>query len=148
MIGKGINGYFKKEGSGTMFLTKECDYAIRIVRSLSGMNIKSVRAICTDENMPHPFAYKILKKLEHAQIVKPFRGSTGGYQLVKEPEIVTMLDIVSAVDDHLYLNECLQEGYVCDNNRNGVECGVHQELNRIQAMLIEALSEKPMTQLV
>ena len=131
-----------------MFLTKECDYAIRIVRSLAGREMRSVRSICQAENMPHPFAYKILKKLEHAQIVKSFRGSTGGYQLVKDPELLTMLEIVSAVDDHLYLNECLQEGYICDNNRNGTACCVHIELDRIQSMLLGALSEKPMIQLV
>ena len=132
----------------SMFLTKECDYAIRVVRSLADREIKSVKMICADEHIPHPFAYKILKKLEWAGIVKSFRGSAGGYQMVKNPDDITLLDIVSAVDDHLLLNECLQEGYVCENNAHGRLCSVHIELNRLQALLVGALTEKTMRDLV
>jgi len=131
-----------------MFLTKECDYAIRVVRSLADMEMKSVKSICIAEHIPHPFAYKILKKLEHAGIVQALRGSAGGYLLVKKPEDVTLLDIVSAVDDHLLLNECLQPGYVCENNAHGSLCSVHTELSRLQELLVGALTEKPMSELI
>lgn len=131
-----------------MFLTKECDYAIRVVRSLADMEMKSVKTICVGEHIPHPFAYKILKKLERAGIVKSLRGSAGGYQLVKKPKEVTLLDIISAVDDHLLLNECLQDGYVCENNVHGNLCNVHMELSRLQALLVKALTEKTMNDLV
>ena len=131
-----------------MFLTKECDYAIRIVRSLSNMEMKSVKSVCCDEHIPHPFAYKILKKLEHAGIVKSQRGSTGGYQLVRDPDSVTIFNIVSSVDDHLLLNECLQDGYVCENNAHGNLCPIHIELSRLQNLLVAALDEKAMSELI
>ena len=131
-----------------MFLTKECDYAIRVVRSLSDQQMKSVRLICQEEHMPLPFAYKILKKLEHARIVKSYRGATGGYRMQRGPETVTLLDILRAVDDHLFINECLQAGYVCDKNRYGNPCRVHEEFNRLQGLLMGALSEKTMRELV
>ena len=129
-------------------MTKECDYAIRIVRSLSSQEMKSVKTICLEENMPHPFAYKILKKLENAKIVRSFRGASGGYQLTKRPDSVTMLDIVSAVDKNLYLNECLQDDYICDNNRHGKPCSIHAEMKRIQEILNGALNEKSIAELV
>jgi Rrf2 family protein len=131
-----------------MFLTKECDYAIRVVRSLSDMEMKPVKLICVNEHIPAPFAYKILKKLERVGIVQSHRGSAGGYQLLKEPGSITLLDIVSAVDDHLLLNECLQDGYVCDNNDHGSLCSIHIELSRLQALLVVALKEKPMSLLI
>ncbi|MCL1805058.1 MAG: Rrf2 family transcriptional regulator [Clostridiales bacterium] len=131
-----------------MFLTKECDYAMRIVRALADMEMKSVKSVCIVEHIPHPFAYKILKKLEHAGIVRSLRGSAGGYQLVKTTDHINLLDIVSAVDDHLLLNECLQPGYVCENNTHGKLCNVHIELNRLQELIENALSEKPMSELL
>ncbi|MDR0468501.1 MAG: Rrf2 family transcriptional regulator [Peptococcaceae bacterium] len=131
-----------------MFLTKECDYAVRVVRSLLDMEMKPVKLICVEEHIPAPFAYKILKKLEHAGIVKSHRGSAGGYQLLRDPNGITLLDIVSAVDDHLLLNECLQDGYVCENNEHGSLCSVHIELSRLQSLLVVALQEKPMSKLV
>jgi Rrf2 family protein len=131
-----------------MFLTKECDYAIRIVRSLADMEMKPVKTICVEEHMPLPFAYKILKKLENARFVKSYRGSTGGYQLVRNPDTITLLSIVASIDDHLFLNECILDDYICDNNRSGKPCAVHEELNRMQALLFDALSEKKLSELV
>ena len=131
-----------------MFLTKECDYAIRVVRGLSSLEIESVKMVCEREQIPHPFAYKILKKLEHAGIVNSYRGAVGGYQLAKTLDNITLFDIVNAVDEHLFLNECLQQGYICTRNLNGNFCGVHRELTRIQALLMKALGEKTMADLL
>ena len=131
-----------------MFLTRECDYAIRVVRDLSNREMKPVKIICEREQIPHPFAYKILKKLEHAGIVNSYRGAVGGYQLAKAPESITLYDIVNAVDDNLFINECLQDGYVCTRYLNGNSCGVHRELMRIQKLLKESLCEKTIEKLV
>jgi len=131
-----------------MFLTKECDYAVRVVRSLAGLQIKPVKSICDSEHIPRPFAYKILKKLEHAGLVSSHRGSFGGYRLLMPPESISLLEIVTAVDDRLFLNECLQEGYECSRNTSENFCGVHIELNRVQELLVGALSEKSMVDLI
>ena len=131
-----------------MFLTKECDYAIRVVRCLTNMEVKSVRTICENESMPLPFAYKILKKLEKARIVRSYRGAAGGYQLLKKPELITIHEIVNAVDSNLFVNECLIKGYECKNNQEGRLCKVHVELSRVQDILSDALREKNMLELV
>jgi len=131
-----------------MFFTRECDYAIRVVRDLANQEMKPVKTICEREKIPHPFAYKILKKLEHAGIVNSYRGAVGGYQLAKPPESITLFDIVNAVDDSLLINECLQKGYVCSRDLNGNSCGVHRELMKIQALLEKALIEQTMENLI
>ena len=131
-----------------MFLTRECDYAVRVVRNLANLEMNTVGSICERENIPAPFAYKILKKLEHAGIVKSRRGADGGYQLIKDPESITLHDIVAAVDKRLFINECLRQDYMCPRNINGNSCGVHDELSRIQDIVVNALKEKSMYDLV
>jgi Rrf2 family protein len=131
-----------------MFITRECDYAIRVVRDLADLQMKTVRVICEREQIPLPFAYKILKKLEHAGIVDSYRGVAGGYQLAKPPDRITLFDIVNAVDEQLFLNECLQHGYLCVHNVNGKTCSVHREIARLQALLTEALSERTIDKLI
>ena len=131
-----------------MFLTRECDYAIRTVRDLADMQMKPVGDICRREQIPRPFAYKILKKLEQAGIVNSFRGASGGYMLAKEPAELTLYDIVMAMDERFFLNECLLPSYNCPRNTEGHPCGVHGEMDRLQKALMEALSEKNMTELV
>jgi Rrf2 family protein len=125
-----------------MFLTRECDYAIRVAKNLANLEMKPVKTICEREQIPHPFAYKILKKLEHAGIVISFRGATGGYQLAKEPNRISIFDVVNAVDENLFLNECLQQGYVCVRYSNGNSCSFHRELVRIQELLENELRVK------
>ena len=131
-----------------MFITRECDYAIRVVRDLADYQMKNVKVICEREQIPLPFAYKILKKLEHAGIVDSYRGAAGGYQLSKSPNNITLFEIINAVDENLFLNECLQQGYVCARNAKGNYCGVHSELIRVQELLKKALSEKTIDNLI
>jgi len=131
-----------------MFITKECDYAIRVVRGLADGEIKSVKSVCEKEDIPHSFAYKILKKMEREGIVAAFRGNTGGYQLVKSLDKLTLFDIVQAVDKRLYINECLEEGHDCTRNGINERCMVHQEFIRIQRVLDESLQEKTMLEIV
>ena len=131
-----------------MFLTRECDYAVRVVRSLANQETKPVKQICEREQIPHPFAYKILKKLEHAGIVNSFRGVDGGYQLAKEQGDITLYEIVNAVDKNLFLNECLRDGYVCMRYMDCNVCGVHRELVRIQELIVNALCENTIDKLI
>ena len=44
-----------------MFITRECDYAVRVLRALAGETRLSVNEICDREAITAPFAYKILK---------------------------------------------------------------------------------------
>ena len=131
-----------------MFFTKECDYAIRVVRELADLEMRPVKAICDREHIPPPFAYKILKKLDKAGIVVSRRGATGGYQLAKSPERISLFDIVSAIDKHLLLNACLEEGHVCTRNEDGSSCSVKKELNKLQQVVVDALVGKNMSDVV
>ena len=132
-----------------MFLTKERDYAVRIIRTLADMELKTVKDICDQEHIPRPFAYKIIKKLEHSGLVVSRRGPSGGYSLVKKPEELTLLDIVVCIEgDQLLLNECLHPRDDCINNRDGKHCGVHLELKRAQEVLIKTLQEKKIIELI
>ena len=131
-----------------MLITRECDYAVRAVRALAEGEKKSVKEICDIEHVPQQYAYKILKKLERAGIVKGSRGVSGGYELCKSLDTFTMLDVVYAVEKELLLNECLGDGYQCPNNHPGKPCNAHTELCRIQKVLAEELSAKTMSEIL
>ena len=130
-----------------MFLTKECDYGVRIIRALSGGEKKIVETICETEHIPGQYAYKILKKLERAGLVQSIRGRNGGYLLQRPLSQITLLDIVSAIDSNLYVNECLREGHDCVNNRE-TPCTVHIEFERIQLAMQAEMSQTSMQILI
>jgi Rrf2 family protein len=132
-----------------MFITRESDYGARIIRELAGGGRKTVQDICAQELVPFQYAYKILKKLEKAGLVRGFRGANGGYALAKNPDAITLFDVVAAVDGNLLINECLSQGYNCPLNRPGKKrCGIHREFIRIQAILLASLKEKKLTEIL
>jgi len=131
-----------------MFLTKECDYGIRIIRALADGEKKTAEEICAAENIPGQFAYKILKKMERAGFLRSSRGREGGYWLIKPLNAITIYEIVMAIDDNLFLNECLRDDRPCVRNPSEQPCAVHMELRRVQKILVEQLNKKSILEIV
>lgn len=132
-----------------MLITRECDYAVRVIRALSDEERLSVNDICEREEITAPFAYKILKKLQKAKIVRGYRGVHGGYSLKKSISELTLLDVYLAIDSGMYIIECMNPKKKCcrDEKLEG-GCEVHQELSRIQNNLQQMLSEKTLQEIL
>ena len=131
-----------------MFITRESDYAMRVVRALMGETRLSVSEICEREAITAPFAYKILKKLQNAGIVEGYRGVHGGYALKRDPADLTLYDIYSAIDSDMSIIECLNGKCECTRNgQDGVPCYAHDELKEIQRQLWAMLRRKSMKDL-
>ncbi len=132
-----------------MFITRECDYAVRVVRALKVGKKLSVNEICEKEDITAPFAYKILKKLQKAGIVRGYRGAKGGYSLKKPLKELTLLEIYQAIDPKMFLIDCLEPGYLCTRNQAGeTMCTIHQELMDIQKEVCELMKRKNMEDLL
>jgi Rrf2 family protein len=129
-----------------MLVTREGDYAIRIVRTLSTCEKAPVSKICELETIPFQFAYKILKKLEKAKIVKSFRGVNGGYSLIKKPEELVLYDVLTAIDNNLLIIHCLEPGFACANLPEGT-CHVQNEMRRLQEICIGEFQRTPLSNL-
>lgn len=131
-----------------MFITRECDYAMRVLRALAGETRLSVNEICEKESITAPFAYKILKKLQKAKIVKGFRGVHGGYVMNKSLEELTLFDVYYAIDPDMFIIECLNPKKPCvRDGQDDVACRVHRELAEIQENLWSDLKRKKLSEL-
>lgn len=132
-----------------MFLTKECDYGVRVIRALADGKKKTVENIAKEEDIPKKYAYKIIKKLEKGGYVHSIRGRDGGYRLIKPLNTFTLVDVVVAVDSRRYVNECLREESTCQFKESPDRpCTVHVELSRLQDLIISELNSKTMDQVL
>jgi Rrf2 family cysteine metabolism transcriptional repressor len=57
-----------------------------------------IRDIAEAHGIPSRFLVQILLQLKTAGLVRSIRGATGGYQLAKEPEKITLHEVMSVVD--------------------------------------------------
>ena len=107
-------------------------------------NRLSVNEICEKESITAPFAYKILKKLQKAGIVKGYRGVHGGYAMNKSMTELTLFDVYSAIDPDLFIIECMASGYECpvDGRGDHLPCYMHRELCEIQQGVWKMLKRK------
>lgn len=123
-----------------MLLTREDDYAIRIMRALRDGEKHTMKDVCLEEEIPEAFAYKILKKMRKAGIIEVERGASGGCRIGRKLCELTLYDIVTAVDEELTIMSCMRQD--CSRNRGDSPCRVHTELSKIQAVLMEELKSR------
>ena len=129
-----------------MLITRRSDYAMRICRVLHDGKVHNVREICQAEEIPKAFAYKILRELEMAGLVKSERGNQGGYYFNRPLSELTLYDVVNITEDDLAILHCMKEE--CNRNPDSMPCKVHQEIERIQNILIDELKKKTIEEIL
>jgi Rrf2 family iron-sulfur cluster assembly transcriptional regulator len=80
------------------------DYAARALLSLAlhgSERPTSVKEIAERTGLPQPYLEQILLAVKGAGLVRSKRGVGGGYVLAREPEAITLADILAAVDGPL-----------------------------------------------
>ena len=122
-----------------MLFTRECDYAIRIIRALSSEEAVSVPKICQMENLPSAMTYKITRKLEKSGLLKSYRGSSGGYALARSLSSISLYDICEIVSPDILTFECMKKDHYCPMNRSDAPCKVHYEFSRLRKILVQEL---------
>ena len=78
------------------------DYASRALLSLAlhdnVLTPTSVRDLAERTGLPQPYLEQILLSLKGVGLVRSKRGVGGGYVLARSPDMITLADIVAAVD--------------------------------------------------
>lgn len=123
-----------------MLLTKENDYAIRMIRAIKDGEKHTMKEICLEEEIPEAFAYKIVRKLQNAGIVSVERGAAGGCKINDNFLKLSLFDVIDAIDDTTVITQCIKKP--CTRNTKDNPCKVHHELMAIQEVLIDELKKR------
>ncbi len=81
-----------------MRISKKAYYGLRAMALLAHNQGLSVHELARGEDMPEEYLHKTLQSLRRAGLVTALKGNTGGYTLAKSPEVISVWDIVSALD--------------------------------------------------
>lgn len=104
-----------------MQLSKKCEYALRAIIYLAsnqeGNNvITQISKISEKEKMPVKFLEAIMVTLKKGGILQSIRGTTGGYQLIKRPEKITLGEIIRIIDGDEKIGNAPGDGYTGSTN--------------------------------
>ena len=115
-----------------MQLTSTTDYAIRIVCYLAAQRqMISTSELSQELSVPASYIPKITKKLKQAGIIKACEGIKGGYQIAKQPENISLRDVISCTESTMAISRCLEKKGGCSKNYIAC-CKVHQILLDLQ----------------
>ena len=127
----------------TVKVSTRGDYASRALLSLSlhrDAGPTSVRDIAERTGLPQPYLEQILLALKGAGLVRSKRGVGGGYVLAREPEEITLAQIVSAVDGPIRAGDFGEPhaGGACDHEGQCVLLAIWGDLSLRMKSLLDA----------
>ena len=99
-----------------MQITRQADYAVRAVLYLAQLGSERRAAtsqIAQEQQIPPSFLAKIVSQLSVAGLLQTSRGARGGVSLARDPDDISLLEVVEAIDGPILLNECVAGNGAC-----------------------------------
>ena len=131
-----------------MQITRQADYAVRAVLYLANLGTSERAATSTvaeEQRIPPSFLAKIISQLSIAGLLHTSRGARGGVTLAREPEDISLLEVVEAIDGPIQLNECVAEDSQCSFDDS---CPLRSVWSDAQNELVARLKKTTFAQLM
>jgi Rrf2 family protein len=126
-------------------IPKTAEYALRAVVALARDLHRSYSAeqVAKATRVPRRYAHKVLQALVRAGFVRSQPGPGGGYALVRPPEELSILDVVSAVEPITRLRRC-----PLGLKTHTSLCPLHRELDEAYAAMERAFGRVTIAQVL
>jgi Rrf2 family protein len=86
-----------------MRISAKAEYAcvamLELAASHGEPHPQRIKAIADAQGIPQRFLVQILLQLKTAGLVASVRGASGGYQLTRPPEKISLASVINAIDD-------------------------------------------------
>jgi len=95
---------------GSFHLSQKVDYGLFLLAALAGSTDnapQSIRTIAKNGKMSFSFLQKVAHILKDAGLVCAVRGKVGGYKLNRPTTIISMKDVIEALDGKITVARCL-----------------------------------------
>ena len=110
-----------------MKLTSKGRYAVMAMADLAKNNATdptSLTEISLRQGISIAYLEQLFLKLRKNNLVQSVRGPSGGYMLIKPPEKIKLLSIISAVDEKIKTVKCKKESKKGCNGKS-IKCITH-----------------------
>ena len=113
-----------------MQVTRAGEYGVLGVLHLARKGhgqVVMIDEVSREEQIPRSFLAKIFQDLARAGIVRSNRGTRGGFALAKQPEDVTTLDVIEAIEGRIAFQRCLQAPAECPHTGGCPLCSLFEQ---------------------
>lgn len=142
-----------------MIFSSKAEYGVRLMVELGRQTPEqptSLKAIADAEGLPLAYLEQVVSRLRKADLVMSARGAHGGYWLARNPQQITMYDVVAALEGPIAPMECFvhdeMERIVCSHMPQQATatgpCATKLLWTRVQGGIIRSLQTTTLAELV
>src|ERR1700748_82032 len=120
-------------------LTKKADYGLMALKYLAEQpraTALSAKDVADAYHIPPQLLAKILQRLAKVGLLRSTAGMNGGYTLAKNPNEITVFEVIHAVDGPLFLTACSIGPRTCDLTDS---CTIKEPMGRVNDRIAELL---------
>lgn len=122
-------------------LSKKADYALIAMRHLAVQQAagtsSSAREMAYAYDIPLELLAKVLQRLVRSSLLRSVQGTRGGYRLARAAEMISVADVIQAVDGPVMVTACSPEDHRCEQFSR---CSVRDPLWKVRNRIVDALS--------
>lgn len=125
-------------------ISQTADYALRAVVHLARSNgePRTTQDIADATRVSPGYLSKVMQSLVRAGIVSSQRGLHGGFRLLRDPEVLTVLEIVNTVDPVQRITSC-----PLGLKSHTVLCALHKKLDDVLEIVEQRLGSTTLADL-
>ncbi len=128
-----------------MRVTTWTEYSLIIVLSLArrgrgGVGPVSARELAATERLPADYIEQILLRLRRAGLVDSVRGARGGYLLTRDPESISVRDVMAASEHQTFEVNCDSHQVDPDRCDPGGACSIRPVWHALQRRVDDLLA--------
>ena len=129
-------------------VTKLTDYGIALMVRLAEENRGdqlTAQDLSEAMSIPLPTVRKLLKTLAREGLLESTRGAAGGYRLARDPDSITLMELVTTLEGPVAMTEC-STGESCDCALERV-CGLKENWSWINQQFRNTLQNYSLAQM-
>lgn len=127
-------------------ISQTIEYALRAMTHLASQpagSTVSSEQIAEHTKVPKGYLSKLLRDLVVANLITSQRGPSGGFSLAREPQTISILDVVNAVDPIQRIHTC-----PLGNPDHIALCPLHSRLNAALGRIEKEFAETNFTEIL
>ncbi len=93
-----------------MKISTRAHYGLRAVIAIAKLAGQggpvSVNDVAQTENLSNTYLEQLVSKLRRAGILRSYRGARGGYEMLRDPDDLTVAEVLKAAGEQIIFPEC------------------------------------------
>ncbi len=122
-----------------MILSKSCIYGLRasvLLASKKNDGYTNIQELSDELDISFHFLTKVLQLLTQSEILESYKGPNGGVRLARNANSITFIDIITAIDKHHSLSECILGLPGCGELK---PCPMHDQWSHLKENLMDMM---------